>query len=135
MPASESVQDSWYIDVPPADCWEWGAQTSIASGFIVRAGTAPDRVHVERRGSARRGFPIEEISRSGSAAGQTTTRITLLDFSEATLDASRFTVPAGYRPALPRLSGGFDMSKPDTMTNRLHSYWQELTSWLRRVEF
>jgi hypothetical protein len=131
--ASESVQDGWYIDVPPAECWDWGDQTALLSGYFVRAGTAPDNVHVERRGSARRGFPVEEISRSSSDAGQPTSRITLLDFSEATLDASRFTVPAGYRPALPRLTGGFDMTKPDTLTNRLQSYWQELTAWAQDV--
>jgi hypothetical protein len=131
--ASESVQDGWYIDVPPAECWDWGDQTPLLSGYFVRAGTAPDRVHVERRGSARRGFAVEEISRSSSDAGQPTARITLLDFSEATLDASRFTVPAGYRPALPRLTGGFDMTRPDTLTNRLQSYWQELTAWAQDV--
>jgi hypothetical protein len=132
-PPGESVQDGWYIDVPPADCWDWGDQTAMVSGYVLRAGSAPDRVHVERRGSARRGFPVEEISRSSNDDGQPTTRITLLDRSEATLDPSRFTVPAGYRPALPRLTGGFDMTRPDTITNRLQSYWQELASWAQDV--
>jgi hypothetical protein len=131
--ANETVQDGWYIDVPPAECWEWGDQTFLASGYVVRAGAVPDRVRVERRGSARRGFPVEEISRSSSDAGQLAERITLLDLSEAALDASRFTVPAGYRPALPRLTGGFDMTRPDTLPNRLQSYWQELTSWAQDV--
>jgi hypothetical protein len=131
--ASERVQDGWYIDVPPSECWDWGEHTSALSTYFVRAGTVPDRVHVEWRGAGRRGFPVEEISRSSSDAGQPTARVTLLDFSEAALDAALFTVPPGYRPALPRLTGGFDMSKPDTMTNRLQSYWQELTSWAQSV--
>jgi hypothetical protein len=133
--ANEGVQDGWYIDVPPADCWDWGDHAPVAmlSAYFVRSGTVPDRVHVERRGIARRGFPIEENSRSSSDDRQPTTRITLLDLSEAVLDPSRFTVPAGYRPALPRLGGGFDMTRPDTLTNRLQSYWEGLTSWAQYV--
>ena len=45
----------------------------------------------------------------------------------------RWDLPAGYRPALPRLTGGFDMTRPDTLTNRLQSYWQELTAWAQNV--
>jgi hypothetical protein len=46
----------------------------------------------------------------------------------AVLDKSLFDVPAGYRPALPRLTGPFDMTKPDTVANRLAAYWQGVTT-------
>jgi hypothetical protein len=128
--AGTSVRDGWYIDLPPADCWDWGADSPVLSGFVMRAGSRPDRVHVARRGTARRGFPIEETSRSddGSPAG----RVTLIEISDRRLDDALFAVPAGYRPALPRLHGGFDMTKPDTLVNRLTSYWDEVQSWLSR---
>ena len=54
----------------------------------------------------------------------------LPEFSENSVDPSIFTVPRGYKPALPRLTGGFDMTRPDTLTNRLQSYWEGLTSQL-----
>ena len=49
------------------------------------------------------------------------------------LDETLFTVPPGYRPALPRLHGGFDITKPDTLVNRLVSYWEEATAWTRLI--
>ncbi|PYR29662.1 MAG: hypothetical protein DMF90_29370 [Acidobacteria bacterium] len=116
-----SLRDGWYIDLPPADCWDWGADGPILSNFVVRAGSRPDRVHVARRGTARRGFPIEETSRSED--GSPASRITLIEISDKPLDDALFTVPAGYRPALPRLHGGFDMTKPDTLvTGRKYSH-------------
>jgi hypothetical protein len=54
--------------------------------------------------------------------------VKLIEFSEAVLDKSLFDVPAGYRPALPRLIGRFDMTKPDTVANRLAAYWQDVTT-------
>ena len=55
----------------------------------------------------------------------------LIEFSDAVLDKSLVEVPAGYRPALPRLIGGFDMTKPDTIANRLAAYWQDVTRLTR----
>jgi hypothetical protein len=77
-------------------------------------------VGVEFRGAGQRGFPIEETTRGrGEHEPAITTRVTLIEFSEAILDKSLFEVPAGYRPALPRLIGRFDMTTPDTVVNRL----------------
>ena len=59
--------------------------------------------------------------------------VTLIEFSEAPLDNSLFTVPAGYRPGLPLLHGRVDMSKPDTLINRLESFWEEMTSWAQLI--
>jgi hypothetical protein len=130
---SESVEDGWHIDLPPAGCWDIGdGHAFLAFGFVVRPGGVPDRVNVEFRGSGRRGFTIEGTSRR-SSEGQPamTTTVKLIEFSDAVLDKSLFDVPAGYRPALPRLIGGFDMTRPDTIANRVAVYWQDVTRLAR----
>ena len=100
------------------------------TGSIWRPGGTPDRTYVEVRGGGRRGFPIEELThRRGEHEPPFTTRVTLIEFSEAVLENSLFDVPAGYRPAVPRLIGRFDMTKPDTVANRAAAYWQDVTTW------
>jgi hypothetical protein len=89
-------------------------------------------MNVKFRGAGRRGFPIEETTRRhGEHEPPITTRVKLIEFSEAVLDKSLFDVPAGYRPALPRLIGRFDMTKPDTVANRVAAYWQDVTTLAR----
>jgi hypothetical protein len=89
-------------------------------------------MNVEFRGAGRRGFPIVETTRHrGEHEPPITTSVTLIEFSEAVLDRSLFNGPAGYRPALPRLIGRFDMTKPDTVANRLAAYWQDVTTLTR----
>jgi len=51
--------------------------------------------------------------------------------SSATLDPALFDLPSDYRPALPQLHGGYDLTRPDTLVNRVQSYWDELTRWAR----
>jgi hypothetical protein len=99
------------------------------TGSVVRAGGAFERMNVEFRGTGRRGFLIEGTTRHrGEQEPPITTRAELIEFSEAVLDSSLFDVPAGYRPALPRLIGRVDMTKPDTVANRLAAYWQDVTT-------
>jgi len=130
--SSESVEDGWYIDLPPAGCVDAGDSQFVATGSILRAGGVPDRMKVEFRGAGPRGFPIEETRRHrGEHEPPITSRVTLIEFSEAVLDKSLFDVPSGYRPALPRLIGRFDMTKPDTVTNRLTGYWEDVTMLAR----
>jgi hypothetical protein len=129
--AGTSVQDGWYIDVPPADCNDRTGQDAILLASVVRPGTPRDRVRVERRGTARRGYPIEETSRPDD--GSPAARVTLIEISEAPLDEVLFTIPSGYRAALPRVHGGFDLTKPDTLVNRLASYWDEAAAWTRSI--
>jgi hypothetical protein len=125
--AGRSVQDGWFIDLPPVDCHDWGDHPPILSGSI-----APDRVRIEqRRGPSKRGFPIDQLTRIDEGGRRIAERVELLEFSEKSVDPSIFTVPRGYKPALPRLTGGFDMTRPDTLTNRLQSYWEGLTSQLQ----
>jgi hypothetical protein len=40
-----------------------------------------------------------------------------------------FAMPENYRPALPRLHGGFDLARTDTIANRLRECWEEIASW------
>jgi hypothetical protein len=87
---------------------------------------------VEFRGAGRRGFAIEQTTRRrGEHEPPFTTRATLIEFSEAILDKSLFDVPAGYRPAVPHLIGRVDMTKPDTVANRLAAYWDDVTTVAR----
>jgi hypothetical protein len=114
--------DGWYIDVPEPNC-----QTAERTAALIATGTP--NVVVKRKGDARRGYPIEETYRfSGQhpIAGKTE----LIELSEAPLDDARFTVPAGYRMAMPSPFGGFDLSKPDTIGNRLQSYREVMAAWV-----
>jgi hypothetical protein len=130
---SESVEDGWHIDLPSAGCWDIGdGHALLATGYVAGPGGVPDRVNVEFRGSGRRGFTIEGTSRRSSEGRPAmTTTVKLIELSDAVLDKSLFDVPAGYRPALPRLIGGFDMTKPDTIANRVAAYWQDVTRLAR----
>jgi hypothetical protein len=124
--SGESVVDSWYIDLPPVDCWEYGDRqaTLIAS-------VAPDNVHVQHRQWAKRGYPIEEVMRDGVDGRGSFMAVKLIEFSEHSLDPSLFAVPGGYRPALPTWAGGYDFTRPDTLANRAENYWEGLTAWTR----
>jgi hypothetical protein len=129
-PPGENSQDGWYIDLPSANCWDWGdLPEPFVFASLQRAGAPDDRLHITRRGTARRGYPIEEITRIQNERGTTTSKIELVEFSDAPLDAALFAVPQEYRPALPNLFGGYDLTKPDTVMNRLHSYWDGVKAW------
>jgi hypothetical protein len=125
-PPSNGTQDGWYIDLPSPDCRDQGDRAVFVT---LASSTGDDRVHIRRLGTARRGYPIDEITRSQNERGTTTSKIELIEFSDAPLDAALFTVPPEYRPALPGLFGGFDLTKPDTVMNRLHSYWDGVRAW------
>jgi hypothetical protein len=129
-PPSNGTQDGWYIDLPSGNCWDQGDRVE-SFGYVIlsQSNTPRDRVHIKQLGTARRGYPIEEITRSQNERGTTTSKVELIEFSDAPLDAALFTVPADYRPALPSLFGGFDLTKPDTVMNRLHSYWDGVRAW------
>jgi hypothetical protein len=122
--AGEGVEDGWYIDLPPVDCREQGDQQAILIGSI-----APDRVKIQQRRTAKRGFPIEQVSRDGNGDRAFTMSVELIEFSERRVDPSLFAVPQGYRPALPTWAGGYDFTRPDTLPNRAENYWEGLTAW------
>lgn len=130
-PRSESVEDGWYIDLPPLGCTgEVMTGTTIGVAYSDRNG-APDRVKTQFTGNGRQGFPIEETKSTNADYGSHTSKVTLLEFSEATLDKSLFTVPRGYRPALRHLGGYPDMRLPDTFLNRITAYVLDMGDYAR----
>jgi hypothetical protein len=46
---------------------------------------------------------------------------------------SLFEIPHDYRPALPLVRGGYDMTTPDSVANRLRGYWGEITLVARTI--
>jgi len=133
--ASKVVQDGWYVDVPHAGCEDSGDRSTFTT-FILASGPGKplDHIVVEQRGTARRGYAIEETSRSKSESGTLgTSRIELVEFSEAPLDAALFDLPAGYRPALPLPWGGYDITKQDTVLNRVEVYCEAFATFISRV--
>jgi hypothetical protein len=129
-PPSDSKQDGWYIDLPSSNCRDQRDQgEAFLYAIAWRSNVPHDRVNFKRLGTARRGYPIEEITSRHDERSTITSRVELIEFSEAPLDAALFTVPAEYRPALPIPFGGYDLSKPDTVINRLHSYWDGVRAW------
>jgi hypothetical protein len=124
--------DGWYLDLPGISCSNAGdtATGVFLSGEVVRPGGVRDRLHFKTLGNAPRGYPIEETDRQTEGRDSTVRNLELVDFSELPLDSALFELPSDYRPALPRVHGGRDLTKPDTVTNRLQSYWDELALWI-----
>jgi len=130
---STRVQDGWYVDLPPLDCIERPGET-ISTSLILggMSGVVPAPPHVTVRGHVRAGVALMETDRvtgPGWSREQTTE---LVEISSAPLDAALFDVPADYRAALPYSSGGFDLSRPDTVGNRLALLWEGLRGFASR---
>jgi hypothetical protein len=129
----EEIED-WYIDLPGMGCEEATKRTRGLISVIVATGPVrQDRVHIENLRTTLDGYAVEETIRN-TEAGHTvvTKKVELLEFSEAPLDASLFELPADYSPALRNPRGDFDMTRPDTLSNRLQSYWAEMTTSVQR---
>jgi hypothetical protein len=132
-PASTRGTDGWYIDLPGLGCSKATTTTYLALGEVVRPGGLPDRHHYVTKRAARRGYAIEETTRSTQPGLTTVDRFELIELSEHLVDASLFEIPRDYRPALPLVRGGYDMTKPDTVANRVQDYWNELTRLTRAI--
>jgi len=122
-PASTRQIDGWYIDLPSLGCSDAESTGYVVYAEMVEPVGLPDRHHYKVRGTARRGYAIEETTRFTQRTVTNVGRVELIELSEEPLDASLFDVPRDYRPALPLVGGGFDISKPDTVVNRLADYW------------
>jgi hypothetical protein len=129
-PASVEETDGWYIDLPGFGCQEQGL-SGFARLSVSSSGNRQDRLQVKWLGKAPRGYPIEETSVTTGPGNKTTSKVALLDISEAPLNPSLFELPAGYRQALQTGNGGADLTKPDTVSNRAQYYWTRLTFWVR----
>jgi hypothetical protein len=44
-----------------------------------------------------------------------------------------FEIPGGYSPALRNLHGGYDMTKADTLANRLAQLWAEMKASAQQI--
>ena len=130
MQASLTEVDGWYIDLPGLGCQE--SRSGVTVGFVAGAPGKRDRLQIRRVGTASRGYAVEETTVRTEAGRTTISKVELIEFSEAALDSSLFELPAGYSPALRTARGGFDMTKPDTLSNRMQSYWAELTASAQR---
>lgn len=107
--------DGWYIDAEFA--------LECDSGMTYRPHTSPqsgggcqDRYVTKQVGTAKRGYPVWEkvtmFNPSGAESFSTITEV--VEFSNATLDASLFDVPAGYREVKDFASA---FSAPPTTSN------------------
>jgi hypothetical protein len=131
MPSSVEARDGWYIDLPGLGCEDSGQRIGFLSATFVPA-SRHDRIHFKKLGSAPAGFPLEEAITRTERGKSTVSKLELLEFSEAPLGDALFQVPAGYSPALSTPHGGYDMTRPETLTNRVHVYWAELKDWTRQ---
>lgn len=130
MHASVRIQDGWYVDLPQGNCWTVPVDTAF---LIDHAAETRDQLNVTVHGTPRRGLAIEEEDRMSTAEGIRSHQTSLVGFSEAPLDVAQFEVPKGYKGALPFLSGGYDLTKPDTLMNRLSSAWDGFVDWAGRL--
>jgi hypothetical protein len=125
-PATVRREDGWYIDVPPPDCIEW-AGSHTASLFV--ASSPADTVQFKHRGTARRGYPIAVTDRMTGGRRDSVRTIELIEISDAPLDDALFAPPPDYRAALQRPDGSYDLSRPDTLMNRVDSYRELAAAW------
>jgi len=132
-PSSTRETDGWYIDLPGLGCSDAETTAYLIVGEGVGPGGRRDRHHYKTKGAARRGYAIEETNRFRQTGGTNVDRVELIELSEHPLDMSLFDIPRDYRPALPLVRGGYDMTKPDTLSNRLQVYWDELTLVTRAI--
>ncbi len=131
-PASVRESDGWYIDLPGLGCTDSDA-TSYVIGQIVGSGAPRDRHRFKTKNRARRGYAIEETNRFTQAGRTSVDRVELVELSENPLDPSLFDIPVDYRPALPLVRGGYDMTRRDTLRNRLEMYWDEVKLTTRAI--
>jgi hypothetical protein len=132
-PPSTRETDGWYMDLPGLGCSDSTTTAYLTVGEVVGPGGIRDRHRYKTKGAASRGYAIEETTRFTQTGGTDVVRIELIELSEHPLDSSLFDIPRDYRPALPRVRGGYDMTKPDTLANRLQEYWDEITLVARTI--
>jgi hypothetical protein len=131
MPSSVEERDGWYIDLPGLGCADSGQRIGFLSASFV-PDRRHDRVHFKRLGTAPAGFPLEETIIKTEQGKSAVSKLELLEFSEAPLDDALFKAPEGYSPALSTPHGGYDMTRPETLANRVQVYWAELRDWTRQ---
>ena len=132
-PPSTRETDGWYIDLPGLGCSDAATTAYLTAGEVVAPSGLRDRHHYKTKGAASRGYAIEETTRFAQAGRTNVDRVELIELSESPLDLSLFDIPRDYRPALPLVRGGYDLTKPDTLPNRLQMYWDEIAVVARTI--
>jgi hypothetical protein len=132
-PPSTRETDGWYIDLPGLGCSDAATTAYLTAGEVVGPSGLRDRHHYKTKRAASRGYAIEETTRFTQTGGTDVDRVELIELSEHPLDLSLFDIPRDYRPALSQVRGGYDMTKPDTLANRLQAYWDEITLVARTI--
>jgi hypothetical protein len=123
-------RDGWYIDLSGLGCGT-SSQAAVGVSFLTTSTSGrQDRLHFKRLGTAPIGFPIEETTTRTEAGQRNVSKIELLEFADTQLDPSLFERPPGYTSARHTPRGGFDMTQPETLTNRV---WTDLTFSLRNL--
>ena len=87
---------------------------------------------IRTKGAARRGYAIDKTTRYTDARSTFVEIVKLVELSDQPLDPSLFDIPADFRPALPIPGGGVDLTKPDSVANRLQAYWDAVRSMVSR---
>jgi len=126
------VRDGWYVDLPAFNCVEPVPELSFTLVSGTLGGSASPMAHVTQRVRARTGMALIETERWIRPEDTFTQTTELVEISTAPVDPALFDVPAGYRAALPYSSGGFDLSRPDTLGNRLAVLWEGLRGFASR---
>jgi hypothetical protein len=112
--------------------------TSLSSlpGDVMPRGVGFPKLEFKITGDreAARGMPLPGTFTTTMADGTKSAQsIELLEISRAPLPPSLFEIPEGYRPALRLPNGGVDMSRPDTLLNRVYARWRALWAPRPRV--
>jgi hypothetical protein len=128
---STQETDGWYIDLPLIGCRREYTESFMGVAVVNVAGGVPDRQRFQTKRTAKRGYPIEQTTRFSQRGVTHVDEITLIAVSEDPLDSSLFEIPGDYQPALPFIGGGFDMERPDTISNRLHLYSEQVALLVR----
>ena len=114
--------DGWYIDA--AFAFSCDAQYTYTPYRPQASGGCQDRYETKQIGTAKKGFPVwEKTTMFGPNGAESFSSINeVIEFSHATLDASLFDVPAGYREvkdfasAFSANTADMSSSSPDTST-------------------
>jgi hypothetical protein len=127
-------RDGWYVDLSELGCGKSSNQAAVGVSFLTTSTSGrQDRLHFKRLGTAPTGFPIEETTTRTETGQRNVSKIELLEFADSPLDPSLFERPPGYTSARHTPRGGFDMTQPETLTNRVEVWWTDLTLSLRSL--
>ena len=97
-PVKNKMQiDGWYIDA--AFALECDSSQAYTNYRPQASGGCQDRYETKQLGMAKKGFPVwEKMTMFGPDGAESFSTINeVIEFSQATLEASLFDVPAGYR--------------------------------------